>query len=429
MRGDSTEFGYAVTKQVSQSSHVLIFGAGPAGALTAFLLARMGVRVTLIERHADFAREFRGEGMTPGGMAAIREAGLWKAFEALPSSPILAMEMYSDGRRFLAVDIANVLPRDVQFIRLLAQPRLLQMLVDESSGFEGFTFLRGTVVRDLLMREGRVAGVRVGAPDGGERDLEADYVIAADGRYSTARRRLDLELEGETQAFDVVWCRIPRVAPIEKGAVYSAILEDFFCLAFPAEDDHVQIGRIISKGSYRAFRGETKENWKERLAESLPPPLLTAFEKVKDQSSEPFLLDVLCGALREWSVPGLCFIGDAAHPMSPIGAQGINIALRDAVVAANHLGPLLLSGANGTALDAAARAFESERRPEVDKVQSEQNDAQRQLRRLRTAARVLRFVPDALVNWLARQLLSRPSVRRFTEGVSDIKLTFKPAEE
>lgn len=403
--------------------HVAICGAGPAGALLAFLLARGGVRVTLIERHTDLSREFRGEGMSPSGMAAIRQAGLWNAFDALPATHIKSMAMYAKGRPFLQFDMDHLLPPDMQFIRVMAQQHLLEMLIDKASAFEGFTFLRGVVVRDAIERDGRIAGVSVGE-GGGSRDLAADYVVAADGRYSVLRKRAGLDLGGKQQSFDVVWSKIPRPDGVPAGRVYGFLLDNFFGLIFPTEGDHLQIGRIIPKGSYRDLRSAADGDWYDHVLEILPQDLVPAFASVRDRASDPALLDVICGSLPKWSAPGLCFIGDAAHPMSPIGAQGINIALRDAIVAANHLGPPLLEGGDAAAIDAAAEAFEAERRPEVDKIQAQQNDATRQLKAGRLAAPVLRVIPDSWVAAVGRFFIGLPSTRRFIEGAGDLRLTF-----
>lgn len=409
----------------SKAAHVAIIGAGPAGALTAWLLARMGVQVTLIERHSDFSREFRGEGMTPGGVRAFREAGLSEAFEALPSEPIRTIQLFSRGQRFIQLDLGRILPAGSQLIRLMPQPKLLEMLASQASAYENFTLLRGTIVREIVVEEGRVTGLLIGDRSG-ERCLAADYVIAADGRYSVARKRLGLELEGSPQEFDVVWCRVPRAEPVRPGEAYGFLLNDYFGLAFPAEDDHVQIGRIIPKGSYRRFRGQAPEDWKDHLAGVLPPPLAAMFAKVRDQASEPFLLDVVCGMLPKWSVPGLVLMGDAAHPMSPVGAQGINIALRDAIILANRLGPPLLGGADPAALDRAAAEFERERRPEVEKIQAEQTQAANRLGTMQRLAPLLRLIPSNLLTWLGRTVLNRPATKRFIEGEADIRLRFKP---
>jgi 2-polyprenyl-6-methoxyphenol hydroxylase-like FAD-dependent oxidoreductase len=407
---------------MDDTKHVIISGAGPAGALLAFLLVRGGIRVTLIERHTDFSREFRGEGLSPSGMAAIRDAGLWEEFLRLPATHLSSMAMYAKGRSFLVLDIEKILPRDMMFLRILAQHHLLEMLIEAASRYPGFTLLRGTVVREPLMADGRVVGLRVG-----ERDIAADYVFAADGRYSTLRRKLGLELASYQQSFDVVWCKIPRPPEIPSGRVYSFLLEDFFGLAFPTEHDQLQIGRIITKGGYRRMRGEEKADWYDRVLEILPADLRPAFAAQRDQATDPVLLDVVCGSLSRWSVPGMTFIGDAAHPMSPIAAQGINIALRDAVIAANHFGPALRDG-GAADLDAAAAAFEAERRVEVDKVQRQQNEAPRQLARGRALAPVLRLIPASVLAALARFVLGLRSTRNLIEGTSGLTLTFRGAE-
>lgn len=405
---------------------VIVAGAGPAGALLAFLLARGGVEVTLVERHSDFSREFRGEGMSPAGMAAIRAAGLGKEFDSLPATALESMALYSNGRPFLSLDIDRILHPGMEFLRVLSQEHLLEMLVGEAARFPTFRLARGELVHEPIVEAGRVVGIRIGER-GGE-DLRADYVIAADGRYSTLRKRLGLELAGEPQVFDVVWCKVPRPAAMVRGRVYSFLLDDFFALAFPTENDQVQIGRIIPKGTYKAFRGEEKGEWYERVAAGLPPAFAASFLEVCDDSVRPALLDVVCGSMPEWSAPGICFVGDAAHPMSPIGAQGINIALRDAVVAANVLGPPLFAAADGAELDRAAAAFEAARRPEVDKLQQQQTVAPKRLARAKVVAPVLRAIPDPWVAAFARWVIGLRSTRNFIEGASSISLTFgKPA--
>lgn len=403
---------------------VIIVGGGPAGALLAFLLARGGVPTTLIERHADFAREFRGEGMSPSGMAAIREAGLWDAFDRLPTTPIRSMAMYSNGQEFLSLDVDRFMPEGMDLIRILSQPHLLELLVEQAARFPNFAFRRGVLVKGPIIEEGRIVGVRLGGESDGE-ELRANYVIGADGRYSTLRKALGLELAGKPQVFDVVWCKIRRPPTMLAGRVYSFLLDEFFGLAFPTEDDHVQIGRIIAKGGYRSFRGDEGGAWYEKVAAGLPPDIAPGFLDVRDSGTHPFLLDVICGSLPKWLAPGICFVGDAAHPMSPIGAQGINVALRDAVIAANHFGPALLAGADAAAVDRAAVAFEAERRPEVDKLQEQQTDAPKRLAAARRFAVVMRFVPAGWIEGLARWVLSLRTTRNFIQGVSDLKLSFR----
>jgi 2-polyprenyl-6-methoxyphenol hydroxylase-like FAD-dependent oxidoreductase len=432
MLGQSYSFRAAFATEgvsLAEAGSTIIVGGGPAGALLAFLLARGGVQTTLIERHSDFASEFRGDGMTPSGMAAIREAGLWDDFDRLPSTPLESIAMYADRKPFLQLDIAAILPPGKQFIRILAQPHLLEMLIAKAEAFPNFTFMRGVLVREPIVETGRVRGVRLGEEASDTTELRADYVFAADGRYSTMRRRLGLELAGEPQSFDVVWCKVRRPETMVKGRVYSFLLPEFFGLAFPTEDDHVQIGRIIAKGTFKEFRGGDGGGWYDKIAASMPSELARGFLAVRDSSTRPTLLDVVCGSLLRWSVPGLCFIGDAAHPMSPIGAQGINLALRDAIVAANQFGPALLDREAPEAVDAAAIAFEQTRRREVDPVQKQQSEAPRRFAMGRRIAGILRLVPPWFVQGFARWIIGLHSTRNFIEGVSDLRLRFGRARE
>jgi len=397
--------------------HVAIVGAGPGGAMLALLLARGGVRVTLIERHTDFAREFRGEGVNLAGIDVLRQAGLLDRFMALPAAPVRTAAFYARGRQFLSLDIADLFDAD-QFVRLTPQPPFLEMLIEEASRHPGFTFLRGEAVLDLVRDGGRVTGVRLH-----ERDLAADFVVAADGRFSHLRKLLGRDLEGEPQFFDVIWCKVPRPPLVPPGRICGFLLAGVFGLALPAVDDELQLGRIIPKGSFAELRHDPEHDWAALMADSLPGVYRAGFEAVRGDV-KPVLLDVMCGAMADWSEPGLVFMGDAAHPMSPVGAQGINIALRDAAVLANHLGPLLVAGAEGAALDEAAKAFQAERRQEIEAVQKEQNRVPRQLVWATHYAGLLRFVPDSFIQWLARRFVSGETVQRFARGAVEVTVEF-----
>lgn len=343
---------------------VVVVGAGPAGALLSFLLARAGIEVTLLERHSDFAREFRGEGLSPDGLAMFREAGLWDAFEELPQTVIGAVEIYHRGRRMAAMSLDWV--PDELAPRLVSQPAMLEMLVGASAGFDRFRFAAGVRAVDVIRDGATVRGVVVRDGDH-ESELHADYVFATDGRYSALRKAAGLDTPTSPQSFDVVWFKIP-LPDFDVGG--PPVMRGFFGdgkmgLAFPSYDGRLQVGWVIRKGRFGDLRARGVEHWVREMADHLSPAMSAHVLGHVDEIVHPFLLDVVSDHHPIWSVPGLTMLGDAAHPMSPVGAQGVNIALRDAVAAANHFVPHLRGEVSLTDLARAALGFQEDRRAEV----------------------------------------------------------------
>ena len=337
-------------------------------------MARAGLPVTVLERHTDFAREFRGEGLSPGGQAMFREAGLWDEFDALPHTTFAAMELFFKGRRLLGLDFewsADATPRFV------SQPALLEMLRREAGRFAGFRFIGGARAIAPLLDGGRVVGVTARMA-GGHQELGADYVVAADGRHSALRQAVGLDRPKAPQFFDVVWCKLPMPAfDLDRPATMrGAFGNGHFGIFVPSYDGRLQVGWVIAKGTYKDFRRRGIDAWLEEIAGQVWPEMAAHLRATAGQVAQPFLLDVVSDLYWPWAVPGLTLIGDAAHPMSPVGAQGINIALRDAVVAANHIVPALQAG-GGDALDHAAQAFAQERLVEVRTIQNMQARAPR----------------------------------------------------
>jgi 2-polyprenyl-6-methoxyphenol hydroxylase-like FAD-dependent oxidoreductase len=357
------------------SAPVVVVGGGPAGAMLAYLLASRGVATTLVERQSDFAREFRGEGLSPGGQSMFREAGLRDDFDALPHTRFDRAGLYFRGRRFASLDLSRLgdfAPRWV------SQPAMLEMLVERSSQFANFTFLRGVPVAGARTENGRVTGIALA----GSGDLlAADYVFACDGRLSSLRRDAGLDQPRNPESFDVVWCKLPMPDFYAHGAaeVRGYIGNRQLGLFIPSHDELLQVGWVIPKGSYRELRDQGVEHWLEQIENHVSADMAAHLRRYADATLRPFLLDVVCDCFDHWSVPGMTLLGDAAHPMSPVGAQGINIALRDAVVAANHFVPLLLDGAEASVLDAAAAAFRAERIAEVAPIQKMQRRGPRLL--------------------------------------------------
>ncbi len=399
-----------------------IVGAGPAGAALAFLLARRGVPVSLIERQSDFAREFRGEGLMPGGVDALNQMGLGAELDALPHSEVRSLSVFLDDRRLIHVD-TSALPAGSALPRFVSQPALLELLVARCAAFPDFELLRGATARDLLRENGRVAGVRVEAASG-VRELRADFVFGCDGRASLVRKRAGLEVARDPQSFDVVWLKLP-LPDFMRGAARACIGRGHFAICFPSPDGGLQIGWVIEKGSFGELRKRGVDGMLDELERNVPGDLAGWVRAHRGEVTQPFLLDVICDHLERWSAPGVLLFGDGAHPMSPVGAQGINIALRDALVVANQLGPPLARGASPEELDAAAERVTELRLPEVKEIQAMQARPPSVLFQRTLASRVLlRFVVPLLARTgIARPIFAR-EFARLAMGTTPVKLEF-----
>lgn len=355
------------------TSHVVVVGAGPAGAALARLLVRAAVPVTLVEREADFARVFRGEGLMPAGSDACREMGLAPLLDALPTRTLEAWDLYVDRR--LTFSVPEPLPEPGRSpVRVIPQSTFLEGVVAEAARHPELRMERGVAVRGLLREgdaeDGRVRGVRV-ADARGERTLEADLVVGCDGRASVVRKRAGLPLERLPEHFDVLWFKMPAPPRLAKGCrmllMATAARQ---CAAYTAWDGKLQVAVVIPKGGWSEAR---EEDPVALMAEAFPDWLTEHAREVREDLEGPVVLDVIVGRATRWSAPGVLLLGDAAHPMSPVRAQGINHALRDAIVAANALVPALRAGAPGAALDAVAATVQREREPEVVRAQTLQH--------------------------------------------------------
>ena len=404
---------------------VVIAGAGPAGASLAYLLSRRGIDVTLVERQGDFAREFRGEALMPSGLDAFRQMGLAADFEGLAQTRPRRIRLHRNGV-LLAELGAEMLAETDLLPRIVSQPEMLELLVARASEYPSFRFLRGVTVADLLQRDGRTTGVHLRG--GLERELAADLVVGADGRGSLVRRKAGLMSHPDAERFDVVWFKVPRPEflpdPDHTAGVYLG--RGHLMLCFPSYDGRLQVGWIIDKGSFGELRSRGIEAWVEEMAEHAGPELGAHLRRSATQLAHPFVLDVVCYLLPVWTAPGVVLLGDAAHPMSPVGGQGINIALRDALVAANHLVPVLrgssADGATEDAIDAATQAFQRERYPEAEAIQRMQRIPPRFIFQRSWWARLLMSALPLVARLEVGRGRPRAIVRRFTSGVTDVKL-------
>ncbi|MBM4382003.1 MAG: FAD-dependent oxidoreductase [Deltaproteobacteria bacterium] len=348
---------------------ILIVGAGPAGASLAYALAARGVAVTLVERQRDFAREFRGEALMPSGVDALAQLGLGDVIPSVPHRVPDAIELFR-GRKLVArVRASEVLPPGVHAYTV-SQPHLLEAIVARASQHAGFTLLRGAAVRELLRNAaGRVCGVRVDG-EGGARELAARFVVGADGRASVVRRGGGFAVTQIWAPMDVVWARLPWPACyVDAQPVRGYVGHGHLLIALPSPSGGLQVAWVIRKGTYGDLRSRGIEDWVRAMADHVSPDLAEHFRASAAAVSRPFLLDAETDRVRGWAKPGALLIGDAAHTMSPVGAQGINVALRDAVAALNALAPALRANASDAELDAAAACVEPERGPEIDEIQ------------------------------------------------------------
>ena len=382
--------------------NAVVVGAGPAGALLAYLLARRGVPVTLLERQTDFSREFRGEILMPSGIAALHEAGLRQPLDALPNLSFRTAELFRGERRVIAIPIDRLDPPP----RVAPQPAMLEMIVAEAAKFPEFKLERGVTVRDLIYEKDRVMGVHADTL-AGPRDFRGDFVIACDGRTSAIRKRAALPQDRIMQGFDVVWGHVSGQFP-DAHTARGYIGSGHLLIMYPSPEGHTQIGWVIDKGTFGDIK-RMGERWIDELAPHVSPDLRQYLATNKTGLARPFLLDVICDRLREWTAPGLLLIGDAAHPMSPVGGQGINVALRDAVVTANHLGRALKMRSDEATLDFAARNIQAERWPEITTIQDMQQIAPRfvasnsLLSRVVTSTPTIAFAKIFLASYLARR--------------------------
>ncbi len=399
-----------------ENHRTIVVGAGPAGASLSFLLARRGIEVVLLERNTDFAREFRGEGLVPSGIDALRQMGL--PLERLPQSRIEAIEIFAAGHKPVRME----LPAGEE-MRVVSQPALLEMLVTEAARFSGFRIERGATVREVTYVGKRVAGI---IADSRDRTLElrADLIIGADGRSSVIRKRSGLHEVRNPQEFDVVWCKVPMAEfMVRRGAACAYIWRDHGALAFPSYDGRLQIGWAIRKGAFVGLRRRGIEAWVTEMAAYVEPELAAHLRANSTAITQPFVLDVICDRLVKWTRPGLLLIGDAAHPMSPVGAQGINMALRDALVAANLLVPALLGGAGASELDAAALEVSAQRMSEVTAIQRAQRISGLAFGESWYGKLLIALILKVLARpWIATRLFNvvRSS---FASGTSELRLT------
>ena len=303
-----------------------------------FLLARAGVEVLVLEKHADFLRDFRGDTIHPSTLELMYELGLLDEFLKRPHQEVRELRGQVGGEAFTLADFTH-LPTHCRFIAFMPQEEFLTFVVEQGRRYPGFHVEMQAEATDLIEENGRVLGVQVKTSQG-VREVRANLTVGADGRHSVIRARAGLEVVDLGAPMDVMWMRLSRRSG-DPGQTFGYVERGKILVTLNRED-YWQCAFAIPKGAAEAIRQRGLPSFREEIA-TLAPFLRDRVDELRDWK-DISLLTVAVDRLSRWWRPGLLCIGDAAHAMSPVGGVGINLAIQDAVAAANILGPVLLQG-------------------------------------------------------------------------------------
>jgi 2-polyprenyl-6-methoxyphenol hydroxylase-like FAD-dependent oxidoreductase len=329
-----------------------IAGGGPAGVMLGYILARAGVEVVVLEKHRDFFRDFRGDTVHPSTLDVIGELGLLDAFLARPHQELGAIQADIEGR---LVDLADFthLPTRCRFIALMPQWDFLDLLAEAGRALPNFHLRMQAEVTDLIERDGKVAGLVAQTPRGPV-EIEADLTVGADGRGSLIRQKAGLKVQDVGAPIDVLWMRLSR-RPSDGGSTLGRLHRGRVLVTID-RGDYWQCAFVIRKGGIDRLKAAGLERLRQDIA--IAAPILADRVQEIRRWDDVKLLTVTVDRLERWSRPGLICIGDAAHAMSPIGGVGINLAIQDAVAAANRLA---ISLREGRVRDADLQAIQARR--------------------------------------------------------------------
>ncbi|HEY3566628.1 MAG TPA: FAD-dependent oxidoreductase [Thermoanaerobaculia bacterium] len=386
-----------------------VAGGGPAGVMLGFLLARAGVEVTVLEKHADFFRDFRGDTVHPSTLELMAELGLLDDFLKLPHQEVRSLKVAVGDQEYDGPDFSH-LPTRCKFIALMPQWDFLNFLAEQGKRYPAFHLLMKAEVTDLIEESGRVAGVRA-KTDEGDLEVRADLVVGADGRHSTVRQRAGMQVDDFGVPIDVLWFRLSK--SIEEPSQVLGRIRNGKILVTIDRGDYFQCGLIIPKGAFDEIRRQGLEAFRAGIV-SAAPFLADTVHELKDWDQVK-LLTVQVNRLRRWYRPGLLCIGDAAHAMSPAGGVGINLAVQDAVATANLLAGKLRQG---TVTEADLRRVQERREMPVRRIQAGQVFIHRHM-----------FGPGGqpfAFPWIVRKLIGllAPMLRRV--GARVVGIGFRP---
>ena len=403
---------YAMSDRIEHVD-IVVVGCGPGGAVLAYLLARSGIDIALVERAATFEREYRGFGWNPGVVRLFDEMGILDDVLGLAHETVTegAISLYGHRVNVLNFDLLDT---DYPYALMMEQPALLERLVDIASAYDGFAFYPATTVTGL--RRDNSNGVHgVTAHDRSTNDdilFQAQCVAGADGRYSTVRTSAGIDPGLYESPIDLVWFKLPRGAV--EASTQGRIDRDGVLVYFGLGEGELQVGYPIRTGEWPTIRKAGFDTFRDRIA-AIDSRLGTAIDAHLDGFRDTTLLDVAPGIADTWTRDGFLLLGDAAHVASPIGAQGNPLAVEDAVVAHDILVRALMTG-GGVLPRRTLHEFETRRRPTVERIISLQRRAANNLARWLDYGQ---YVPAWLVRGAANGINSIASHTRLGRGVAE----------
>lgn len=377
---------------------LVIVGGGPAGMVAGLLFARAGVKVTVLEKHGDFLRDFRGDTVHPSTLRIFSELGLLDRLLERPHDKVYDIQGLIGGRRLAIADFSHFDPR-WNFIAMMPQWEFLDFVADEARRYPHFTLVQNAEATGLIEEEGRVVAVRY-VEGGEERTLPARLTIAADGRSSRMREAAGLPVRDLGAPMDVFWFRVPRERSPHNET--TGVFASGRIMAMIDRGDYWQCAYVFPKGMAGEVRARGIEAFRDEVA-GLAPRLGERIGAVGSWDDVK-LLSVSLDRLEQWHRPGLLVIGDAAHAMTPIGGVGINVAVQDAVAAANALAGPMAAGEN---VDPLLRRVEKRRLPAVRITQRFQKTAQDRIISRLLMGQAGDFEPPRALRWLDRYPLLR----------------------